>query len=204
MLRRSVLPAALLMPLMACGLLDKPETCCTVDGVVKMCEQGVTTDVVVSAIQASGVVIEPTADQIIALHKACQDGAVIDAFRGGAPTTTAEEDGAPGEEAQVDGGGEPTAQAKPEEPKIPWLSVSVSQGSRGIEVTNSSSQPYTNVVLTANGEYVYRLPVALRPGDGDYIRLASFVNRNGVKLDKSVGVRSLYLRADQGEFSMRF
>ncbi len=188
------LSAVFSLSLVACSRDVPTEECCTVEGVVKMCDEGVTSDVVISAIQASGTVHEPTPDEIIALHKACGDGAVIEAFRGSDAQAALDAV----EAAQV------AAQQEQEPERLPVLSLRVSQGSRGIEVFNTSGQPYTNLVLSANGEYTYRLPVTLAPGDGDYIRIASFKNRNGVKLDKAVGVKSLYIRGDQGEYSRRF
>ncbi len=188
MLRSAWIPSAiLLLTLAACSSQEAVEGCCTVEGVIKMCDQGVGSDVVISAIEASGTIHEPSADQIIALNKACGKAPIIEALRGEVVAA----DGEPVEELE-------------EEEKLPRLSLRVSQGSRGIEVFNTSGGPYTNIVLWANKEYSYRLPVTLPPGDGDYIRIASFKNSHGIKLDKSVGVSSLYIRADQGEYSTRF
>jgi len=189
----SIISAILTLALVGCSQEQPPEKCCTVAGVVKMCEQGVTADVVVSAITASGTILEPTTDEIISLHQACGDASVIEAFRG--PEALAAAAAEAVEEAQEE-------ETEPE--KLPLLSLRVSQGSRGIEVFNTSGQPYTSLYLSANGAYSYRLPVALAPGDGDYIRLGSFKNNNGIKLDKSIGVKTLYIRADQGEYSKRF
>ena len=188
MIRRTPsLLAALLFAVAACASDKTSETCYSVDDVVRMCKEGVGSAVVVSAIQASGSTHTPSPEQIISLNDACADGAVIEALRG-PQAAVAQAAEVPEDEAE----------------KLPWLSLRVSQGSRGIEVFNTSGGPYTNLVLTANGEYTYRLPVVLLPGDGDYIRIASFKNRYGIKLDKAMGVSKLYIRADQGEYSKRF
>ena len=60
-------------------------------------------------------------------------------------------------------------------------------------------------MLTANGEYVYRLPIPLPPGNPDNIKLGSFTSKStGHKLHHAEGLKRLHVKSGQGSWSKRF
>jgi hypothetical protein len=188
--------------LLACGG-DRPAStpCCGVDDVVKMLENKVQEDTIVQTIQGGQRPASLSADDVIRLTQAGASPGVIDALAGRASAPTPE---AGTEAPSPEPSPAATAEATPTVPSLD-LQVTYKHGDKSIVVTNFSRSPYTGVTLTANGEYVYILPVPLKPGDRDRMRLSSFKSRRtGKKLDDDLGIQRLTVEASQGRWSKKF
>lgn len=200
-MRRATLLAALtpfLALALACGGLFsetecEPEAepcpaddaCCDADDVLLMAAMGLSDEAMIVAIETDTLELVVPEEDVLRLQQAEISQEVIDALVGT-------------EEA--------TAAAGVEAPAPPALDVSMTYkpGARSFVLNNHSTTQYTTLVLTANGDYVYRLK-RLPVGAEDSIRLSSFTSRSsGEELKAKVGIQSMYVSADQGVWSKRF
>lgn len=171
--------------------------CCSIDDVVEMSEAGVDDELIIASIQNSEVEVEVGAKDLIRLSEAGVSKPVQQALMGEEPEAVAE--AAEVEKKAVE------AAAKPKGPPPLKLSVQYSPGSKTFKLTNTSGKSYTGLVITANGEFVYALPVQLPPNNPDSIKLASMnSSRTGHRLHPDEGIKRLHVKADQGAWSKRF
>jgi hypothetical protein len=175
---------------------DQPKTCCTVDEVQEMCTSGVSEALILSTLETAEETPELGAQDVIALSSAGCPDAVIAALQG---TELPVEEEAQEEEAAATTSGKP--QSKKAEEEIPFLAMQVVQGSMMIDVKNTSKSQYSNLTLTVNGQYSYKL-AKLDAWDTDSIRKGSFKDSNGTKFNGAI--QKIYIRADQGHFSQSF
>ncbi len=170
---------------------DEPKTCCTLAEVEEMCTSGVSEALILSTLEAAEATPELGAQDVIALNSAGCPDAVIAALQG-VDLPAEEEEAAPAEGSSSEAG------VKKAEEEIPLLSMQVVQGSRMIDVKNTSKTRYSNLTMTVNGQYTYKLP-KLDAYDTDSIRKGSFKDGNGTKFNGTI--KKIYIRADQGHFS---
>ncbi len=157
--------------------------CCDTEDVLLMSAMGLSDEAMIAAIETDTVDFEVPEADVLRLQEAQISQDVIDALVGKAPAATTQ--GAP---------------------KVPPLDVSMTYtaGARTFVLNNHSAKTYTTLVLTANGEYVYRLK-KLPVGAEDSIRLSTFTSRNsGQSLKAKEGIRTMYISADQGVWSKSF
>ena len=161
-----------------------------------------------TSVQASANELNPSAQDLIRLSEAGVSKRVVKAMMGEDPGDA--EEGA-AEAAEAPAAVAAAATARPAAPKKPagppplGVMVAYTAGSKALTLTNTSGKTYTGLVLTANGEYVYALPIPLPPGNPDKIRIGSFTSpKTGHKLYPAEGLRTLSIKADQGRWSKRF
>lgn len=199
----------------ACGGAPEPTlACCTVDDVLRMHGEGVAPELIVTAIQASPKVVTLSADDVIALGKAGVHASVVAELTGVAPGDDAPGDDAPpaASAASPDarGAASPASSTGPATTAPSTASAALSltadyeAGASSFRLTNTGARTGTGCVLTANGTSTYALPVPLKPGNPDSIRLGSFVARDGERLSKGEGLRTLTVRCEQGAWSRSF
>lgn len=187
--------------------------CCTIDDVIAMHRADVDEEIILTSVQTSAHDLNPSAQDLIRLSEAGVSKRVVKAMMGEDP---GEADETGGSEAAAPSAGAPAGStaataAKPSAPKKPagppplGVMVAYTPGSKALTLTNTSGKTYTGLVLTANDEYVYALPIPLPPGNPDKIRIGSFTSpKTGHKLYPAEGLRTLSIKADQGRWSQRF
>ena len=195
--------------LLACGSPPAPEPaptpeltpestpCCSIDDVIEMSEAGVDEGLIITSIEQSEVQVQIGAKELIRLNEAGVSKPVQQALMGEsaeeiAATAAAEEEAA-------------KQATRPAGPPPLKLAVIYSAGSKTFSVTNTSGATYTGLVLTANGQFVYALPIPLPPGNPDKVKLASMTSSStGHRLHPNEGIKTLRITADQGSWSKRF
>ena len=196
---RIVLAALLLVALAGCPTAEPcpepeptpeptpPPPCCSVDELVQFAADGLEDDAVITQITDGRGAVLPI------LREAGVSQAVIDAWLEPPPEPEPE----------------PTEKAAP----VPLtLSVAYKPGKGHYVLTNTGSKEISDLVLTINGEYTYRLPVSLRPGQEDSVQLHSHKSGSGGRLSpvvpppgyKHVKITRLSARAKQGSWSKSF
>lgn len=171
--------------------------CCSIDDVIEMSKAGVDDDLIIASITKSEVEVEVGAKELIALSEAGVSKPVQQALMGEDPEEIAKKAEAEKKAAE--------AAAKPKGPPPLKLNVAYSPGAKSFTLTNTGGKTYTGLVITANGQYVYALPIPLPPGNPDRIKLASMnSSKTGHRLHHNEGVQRLYIKADQGTWSKRF
>lgn len=211
---RCLLPAFCLPVVLLCACpTGAPEAgpCCTVDEIAKMKEGGVSDDIVMTTVRAGR---KPAlgADDVIRLKAAGLGDAAMAELLGAATATVS-----PSPQATASGpipgtpdpavAATPTPSAEPTPPPPPKLKITAEYafGDGSVLLRNVGGQDYSRLVLTANGEYVYRLPVPLKSDGDDRVKLSSFRSeRTGRKLDDEIGIKRLHVSADQGVWSRSF
>ena len=202
--------------LAACGATEAepvPEAtpeetpCCSIDDVIEMSKAGVDEGLIITSIQKSEVKVDIGAKELIRLNDAGVSKPVQQALMGEDPeaiAAAAAEEKAAAEAAEAEKKAAAEA-AKPKGPPPLRLSVQYNVGSKSFKLTNTSGKTYTGLVITANGQYVYALPVPLPPGNPDAIKLASMnSSKTEHRLHPNEGIQRLYIKADQGTWSKRF
>ena len=183
-----------LIAMLACGnseVKEEPGVCCSVADVQQMCDAELSTDLMLGTIRAAEERPVLTAQDTITLNKAGCSDAVIAALRG---------EQAGGEEEAEQMTDEP-ASASASQKETPRLSMSVIQGAKFIDVKNNSNNRYTNVTLTINGQYTYRVTY-IASFDTDSMRKGSFKDKNGTHFNGNMS--QIYITADQGVFGQTF
>lgn len=190
---------------------EAPEAaCCTIDDVIAMHRAAVDEEIILTSVQTSSNDLNPSAQDLIRLSEAGVSKRVVKAMMGedpGAAEEAAADDAAAPAAAAAAAGApaKPAAPKKPAGPPPLGVMVAYIPGSKTLTLTNSSGKTYTGLVLTANDEYVYALPIPLPPGNPDKIRIGSFTSpKTGHKLYPAEGLRTLSIKADQGRWSKRF
>ena len=169
------------------------EPCCSLNDVLEMHAAGVDDDLIIASVGKSETPIEPSAKDLIRLTEAGVSKRVQQVLMGEEPDATAEET-TKAEEA-----------AKPKPPPPLPVVVRYEPGAKKFTVTNTGSRTLTQVVLTANENYVYRLPIPLPPGNPDNIKIGSFTSKTtGHKLHPAEGLKRLHIKSGQGTWSKRF
>jgi len=175
--------------------------CCSIDDVVAMSEAGVDDELIIASIAKSEVEVEVGAQELIRLNEAGVSKPVQQALMGEDPEEIAKE----AEEAKVAEAKAKEEAAKPKGPPPLNLAVAYSPGAKAFTLTNTGGKTYTGLVMTANGQYVYALPIPLPPGNPDRIKLGSMTStKTGHKLHPNEGLQRLYIKSDQGSWSKRF
>jgi hypothetical protein len=155
-------------------------------------------------------------DELLAFHaKGIDDEAVIQRITEGRGPALPMLREAGVSAAVIDAWLEPLPEPEPEEAATPAplpLTIEYNPGKGHYVLKNVSSRELTDLVITVNGNYVYRLPVPLRPGGKDTIQLHSHkssasgdrfspvVSPPGYKHGK---LTKIYVRARQGTWSKR-
>ncbi len=171
--------------------------CCSLDEVLEMHAAGVDDDLIIASLGKSETPIEPSAQDLIRLTEAGVSKRVQQVLMGQEPDPAAEA------EAEEAANAEEAAKPKPP-PPLPIV-VSYEPGAKKFTVTNTGGRTLTQVVMTANGDYVYRLPIPLPPGNPDNIKISSFTSKgSGHKLHPAEGLKSLHVKSEQGTWSKRF
>lgn len=183
--------------------------CCTIDDVIAMHRAEVDEEIILTSVQTSANDLNPSAQDLIRLSEAGVSKRVVKAMMGEDPgdgdEAAADEVAAPAAAAGAAAAAKPAAPKKPAGPPPLGVMVAYTPGSKTLTLTNSSGKTYTGLVLTANDEYVYALPIPLPPGNPDKIRIGSFTSpKTGHKLYPAEGLRTLSIKADQGRWSKRF
>ncbi len=183
---------------------EEETPCCSIDDVIEMSKAGVDDDIIIASIANSEQEIEPTAQDLITLSEAGVSKPVIQVLMGEDPDEVAAEE-AKEEAKEAAAEDAKKAPAKPKGPPPLSLAIAYAPGAKKFTITNTSGRTYTGLVLTANGDYVYALPVPLPPGNPDSIRLGSFTSRaTGHKLHPAEGLKRLHVKAQQGSYSRTF
>lgn len=221
-MRPTSLLAALLLAVAGCGEgapVADPEpapteatpaaACCSVDDVIAMHAAGVDVDILLTSIRTGPNKATPTPQDLIRLNEAGVPKPVVQALLGEEPAASDSASGAGGAAATgasaSTSAAAPAASREPAGPPPLSLMVAYVPGSKALTLTNTSDRTYTGVVLTANGEYVYAMPVPLPPGNPDSVRIGSFTSpKSGHKLYPSEGIRTLQVKTQQGTWSQRF
>ena len=190
-----------LLALFACSeepAPEEPKTCCTLDEVKEMCTSGVSEALILSTLETAEETPELGAQDVIALSSAGCPDAVIAALQGTELPTEEEAEGAAAEEGGSSGA---KASGEKKEEEIPILSMQVVQGAMFLDVKNNSGTRLSNLTMTINGQYTYKL-AKIEAWDTDSVRKGSFKDRNGTKFNGAA--QKIYIRADQGHFSQSF
>jgi hypothetical protein len=162
------------------------DRCCDADDVLLMSAMGLSDAAMLEAIETDTLEVIVSGEDISRLQQAEISQEVIDALVGAKPAAQTK-----------------TGKAAPEVPTLD-VSMTYSPGDRSFVLNNHSNTQYTTLVLTANGEYVYRLK-RLPVGAEDSIRLVSFVSRDsGQELQPKVGIQKMYITSDQGTWYKSF
>jgi hypothetical protein len=178
--------------------------CCSLDDVLAMHAAGVDEDLIITSVQA-GEPLTPTAQDLIKLSEAGVGKRVVQAMMGEEPASAAgsaeAEAGSSGKAAE----GTKAAASHRKGPPPLDLAVLYTPGEKRFTLTNHGGRTLTGLVLTANDEYVYALPVPLPPGNPDGIRVSSFTSRGtGHRLHHAEGIKKLHITSDQGTWSKRW
>lgn len=200
LVRALALMSLLLLP--ACGdepvpadeePLEADTPCCSLDDVMEMHKAGVDDDLIIVSLKNSATPIEPSARDLINLSEAGVSKRVVQVMMGEDPEAAV---------AEADLAAEVAATKRP--PPLPLI-VSYVQGAKRFTVTNTGSSTLTGIVMTANDQYVYALPIPLPPGNPDTVKVGSFTSRaTGHKLYPAEGLKKLHIKARQGSWSQRF
>lgn len=175
--------------------------CCSIEDVVEMTKAGVDDELIITSIANTAQPIEPTAQDLITLSEAGVSKPVIQVLMGEDP----EEVAAAEAEAEAKKAEAKKEAEKPKGPPPLSITVAYTPGAKKFTITNTGGKTYTGLVLTANGDYVYALPIPLPPGNPDSIRVGSFTSRaTGHKLHPNEGLQRLHVKAQQGTWSRRF
>ncbi len=182
----------------------EPPPCCSIDDVIEMSKAGVDEELIIASVHKSEVDVEIGARELIRLNDAGVSKPVQQALMGDDPQVVEEAAQAEVQKAQAEQKAAEQA-ARPQGPPPLQLSVEYSPGSKSFKLTNTGTVSYTGVVITANGQYVYALPVQLPPRDPDGIKLSSLnSSRTGQRLHPNEGLHKLHVKADHGSWSKRF
>jgi hypothetical protein len=202
LVRALALMSLLLLP--ACGdepvpaneePLEADTPCCSLDDVMEMHKAGVDDDLIIVSLKNSATPIEPSARDLINLSEAGVSKRVVQVMMGEDPEAA----------VAVDDGGPLHGRATKRTPPPLPLIVSYVQGAKRFTVTNTGSSTLTGIVMTANDQYVYALPIPLPPGNPDTVKVGSFTSRaTGHKLYPAEGLKKLHIKARQGSWSQRF
>jgi hypothetical protein len=158
--------------------------CCDADDVLLMDAMGISDVAMIEAIETDTLELVVSGEDLARLRQAQVSEEVIEALVGVEPEA-------------------PAPSAAPAPPPLD-VSMTYSPGDRSFVLNNHSTTKYTTLVLTANGEYVYRLK-RLPVGAEDSVRLSTFISRNsGEPLKAKDGITTMYISADQGVWSKRF
>ncbi|MCO4771945.1 MAG: hypothetical protein KDA24_18080 [Deltaproteobacteria bacterium] len=216
---RSLLAFCALFVLLLVGCGEPPAEvasaeapCCSLDDVIAMHDAGVDDELIIASLAKSAQEVEPTAQDLIRLSEAGVSKPVVKALLGeqaasdaATDATEATPESAPAvPEAKPAHATMKAAPAKPKGPPPLSVHVAYAPGGKSFSITNTGGTTYTRLVLTANGDYVYALPIPLPPGNPDTIRLRSFTSTTGHKLHPAEGLKSLRVKAQQGSWSKSF
>lgn len=164
--------------------------CCSLEDVIEVSQAGVDDELIMTSIKNSEVEVLVGAKELIALNEAGVSKPVQQVLMGEEPEAVAAAN-----KARIAAKGPPPLR----------LAVTYNKGGKSFSVTNTSGRSYTGIVVTANGEFTYGLPIPLPPGNPDNIKLGSLKSsKNGHKLHHDEGIRRLTIRSDQGSWSKRF
>ncbi|HJN72829.1 MAG TPA: hypothetical protein QGF58_02745 [Myxococcota bacterium] len=178
---------ALLFTLACSGETEEPESCCSLEDVEEMCSAGLSDELILSTIEVAPDKLELSAKDVITLSDAGCSDAVINTLRG-TPVEEVEEEDAPGS-------------ASGDDDKPPWVNMSVTVGSRFMDVRNNTNQTLTNLRITVNGQYTYNL-TKLGPTDTDSTPKSKYKSSTGGKFAGSM--TRVYISCDQGVYSKSY
>lgn len=160
---------------------DEPPLCCSVEDLISLQQTGTDDAVIIEKIYAGKGPVLPI------LRDIGVSQAVIDRWL------------------------EPPPAPKPDGPAPLNITMAYDAGDNSYRLTNRGSRDLTEVVITINRKYVYRLPVPLNSGKGDTVQLASHKDRDGKRLAPPVPppgyhytpIDHISVRARQGSWSKR-